>query len=34
MAGLWKKWVLPASKKYHLETQVVGTNGVAVSVTS
>jgi polar amino acid transport system substrate-binding protein len=34
MAGLWEKWVLPASKKYHLETQVVGTNGVAVSVTS
>jgi polar amino acid transport system substrate-binding protein len=34
MAGLWKKWVLPASKKYHLETQVVGTNGQAVSVTS
>jgi polar amino acid transport system substrate-binding protein len=34
MAGLWKKWVLPASRKYHLETQVVGTNGVAESVTS
>ena len=34
MAGLWEKWVLPASKKYHLETQVVGTNGVAVPITS
>jgi polar amino acid transport system substrate-binding protein len=34
MAGLWEKWVLPASKKYHLETQVVGTNGVAVPVKS
>ena len=30
MAGLWKKWVVPASRKYHLETQLVGTNGTAV----
>ena len=29
MAGLWKKWVVPASQKYHLETQLVGTNGTA-----
>jgi polar amino acid transport system substrate-binding protein len=34
MAGLWEKWVVPPSKKYHLETQVVGTNGVAVPITS
>jgi polar amino acid transport system substrate-binding protein len=30
MAGLWKKWVGPSAKKYHLNTSVVGTNGVAV----
>jgi polar amino acid transport system substrate-binding protein len=34
MAGLWKKWVVPPSRKYHLQTQVVGTNGVAVSIKS
>jgi polar amino acid transport system substrate-binding protein len=34
MAGLWEKWVVPPSKKYHLQTQVVGTNGVAVSIKS
>jgi polar amino acid transport system substrate-binding protein len=30
MAGLWKKWVGPSTKKYNLNTSVVGTNGVAV----
>jgi polar amino acid transport system substrate-binding protein len=30
MAGLWKKWVVPPSRKYHLETQLVGTNGTAI----
>jgi polar amino acid transport system substrate-binding protein len=30
MAGLWKKWVVPPSRKYHLQTQLVGTNGTAV----
>ena len=30
MAGLWTKWVVPPSRKYHLETQLVGTNGTAV----
>lgn len=30
MAGLWKKWVVPPSRKYRLETQLVGTNGTAV----
>jgi polar amino acid transport system substrate-binding protein len=30
MAGLWKKWVVPPSRKYHLQTQLVGTNGAAV----
>ena len=30
MAGLWEKWVVPPSRKYHLETQLVGTNGAAV----
>ena len=30
MAGLWKKWVVPPARKYHLETQLVGTNGTAV----
>ena len=30
MAGLWKKWVAPSAKKYHLPTSLVGTNGVAV----
>ncbi len=30
MAGLWKKWVVPSTKKYHLNTSLVGTNGVAV----
>jgi polar amino acid transport system substrate-binding protein len=34
MAGLWEKWVVPPSKKYHLQTQVVGTDGVAVPITS
>jgi polar amino acid transport system substrate-binding protein len=34
MAGLWEKWVVPPSRKYHLETQVVGTNGAAVPITS
>ncbi|MEO9176462.1 MAG: transporter substrate-binding domain-containing protein, partial [Gaiellales bacterium] len=34
MAGLWEKWVVPPSRKYHLQTQVVGTNGVAVPITS
>jgi polar amino acid transport system substrate-binding protein len=30
MAGLWKKWVGPSTKKYNLNTSVVGINGVAV----
>jgi polar amino acid transport system substrate-binding protein len=30
MAGLWKKWVGPSTKKYHLKTSVVGANGEAV----
>jgi polar amino acid transport system substrate-binding protein len=30
MAGLWKKWVGPSTKKYHLNTSVVGANGEAV----
>ena len=30
MAGLWKKWVVPPSRKYHLQTVLVGTNGTAV----
>ena len=30
MAGLWKKWVGPSTRKYHLKTSVVGTNGEAV----
>jgi len=30
MAGLWKKWVVPPSKKFHLATSLVGTNGVQV----
>jgi polar amino acid transport system substrate-binding protein len=30
MAGLWKKWVGPSTKKYNLKTSVVGTDGVAV----
>ena len=30
MAGLWIKWVVPPSRKYHLQTQLVGTNGTAV----
>jgi polar amino acid transport system substrate-binding protein len=30
MAGLWKKWVVPPARKYHLETQLVGTNGTAI----
>jgi polar amino acid transport system substrate-binding protein len=30
MAGLWKQWVGPSAKKFHLNTSVVGTNGVAV----
>jgi polar amino acid transport system substrate-binding protein len=34
MAGLWEKWVVPPSRKYHLQTQVVGTDGVAVPITS
>jgi polar amino acid transport system substrate-binding protein len=34
MAGLWEKWVVPPSRKYHLQTQVVGTNGAAVSIKS
>jgi polar amino acid transport system substrate-binding protein len=34
MAGLWKKWVGPSSRKYHLKTSVVGTNGEAVAYQS
>jgi polar amino acid transport system substrate-binding protein len=34
MAGLWKKWVVPEAKKYHLSTSLVGTNGVAVPFTT
>jgi polar amino acid transport system substrate-binding protein len=34
MVGLWKKWVVPPSRKYHLQTQLVGTNGVAVPFTA
>jgi polar amino acid transport system substrate-binding protein len=30
MAGLWKKWVGPSLRKYHLQTQLVGTNGTAI----
>jgi len=30
MAGLWKKWVVPSTIKYHFSTSVVGTDGVAV----
>jgi polar amino acid transport system substrate-binding protein len=30
MVGLWKKWVVPPARKYHLQTQLVGTNGTAV----
>ena len=30
MAGLWKKWVGPSTRKYHLKTSVVGPNGEAV----
>jgi ABC-type amino acid transport substrate-binding protein len=30
MANLWKKWVVPPSKKYHLATSLVGTDGVQV----
>lgn len=34
MAGLWKKWVAPAAKKYHLATSLVGTDGVQVPYTT
>ncbi len=34
MAGLWKKWVGPSTRKYHLKTSVVGTNGEAVAYQS
>jgi ABC-type amino acid transport substrate-binding protein len=34
MAGLWKKWVVPPSEKYHLSTVLVGTNGEAVPFTA
>jgi ABC-type amino acid transport substrate-binding protein len=30
MSGLWKKWVGPSARKYHLNTSVVGPNGTAV----
>jgi polar amino acid transport system substrate-binding protein len=30
MAGLWRKWVGPSARKYHLQTSLVGTNGTAV----
>jgi polar amino acid transport system substrate-binding protein len=30
MSGLWKKWVGPSTRKYHLKTSVVGPNGEAV----
>lgn len=32
LSGLWTKWVVPPSRKYHLATSVVGINGVAVPV--
>jgi hypothetical protein len=34
MANLWKKWVVPPSKKYHLATSLVGTDGVQVPYTA
>jgi ABC-type amino acid transport substrate-binding protein len=34
MANLWKKWVVPPSKKYHLATSLVGTDGVQVPYTT
>jgi polar amino acid transport system substrate-binding protein len=34
MVGLWKKWVVPPARKYHLQTQLVGTNGTAVPYTA
>jgi ABC-type amino acid transport substrate-binding protein len=34
MAGLWKKWVVPPSQKYHLATSLVGTDGVQVPFTT
>ena len=30
--GLWQKWVVPDTRKYHLKTDVVGINGDAVPV--
>jgi len=30
MAGLWKKWVVPPARKFHLATSLVGTDGVQV----
>jgi polar amino acid transport system substrate-binding protein len=30
MSGLWKQWVGPSARKYHLNTSVVGPNGTAV----
>ncbi len=34
MASLWKKWVVPPSRKFHLATSLVGTNGVQVPYTT
>ena len=34
MTNLWKKWVVPPSKKYHLATSLVGTDGVQVPYTT
>ena len=34
MANLWKKWVVPSTKKYHLATSLVGTDGVQVPYTA
>lgn len=34
MATLWKKWVVPPSRKFHLATSLVGTNGVQVPYTT
>ena len=32
MNGLWRKWVVPSARKFHLATSVVGTDGVQVPV--
>lgn len=34
MASLWKKWVVPSARKYHLSTSLVGTDGVQVPYTT